>query len=126
MMAAPSSVPIAAQEWRARGACRDRDMAQFYSAAREGRVAARLRVARAKSVCAQCPVRPECAAQALTTREEHGVWGGFTSVERSRLLALGWTDLVDRRRGLVDVAGLERRLARRSSDPVGGSASELA
>jgi WhiB family redox-sensing transcriptional regulator len=86
-------------------------MAQFFSAAGESRVATRLRVARAKSLCAQCPVRPECAAQALTTREEHGVWGGFTSLERKRLLALGWTDLVDQRHARADVAGLERRLA---------------
>jgi WhiB family transcriptional regulator, redox-sensing transcriptional regulator len=92
-------------------------MAQFFAADREHRVAARLRVAQAKSVCAHCPVRPECAAQALAMREEHGVWGGFTSRERKRLLALGWTDLVDQRRARVDVLGLERRLANAPAEP---------
>lgn len=110
MMAPPSSVPIIAQEWRTRGACRGRDVAQFFSAEGEHKLAAQRRVARAKSVCVGCPVRSECAAQALAAREEHGVWGGFTSRERKRLLALGWTDVVDERHARVDVAELERRL----------------
>jgi WhiB family redox-sensing transcriptional regulator len=85
-------------------------MAQFFSEDGERKLAARVRVARAKAVCVQCPVRPECAAQALVAREAHGVWGGFTSQERTRLLVLGWTDLVDPRRARVDIAGLEHRL----------------
>lgn len=103
-------VPIITQEWRVRGACRGRDLAQFFAPDGERQVAARQREAQAKAVCARCPVRPECAALALATRERHGVWGGFTSKERMRLLRLGWTDLVDRLRGRVDVAELERRL----------------
>ncbi|GAA1394666.1 WhiB family transcriptional regulator [Luteococcus peritonei] len=33
-------------------------------------------VARAKQVCADCPVRQQCLAGALERREPHGVWGG--------------------------------------------------
>jgi WhiB family redox-sensing transcriptional regulator len=122
MMAGPSSVPISAQEWRMRGACRGRDAAQFFSPEGERDVAARLRVARAKSVCQQCPVRPECAAQALSSREAHGVWGGFTSRERKRLLALGSAELLDRRHARVDVAELERRLVSGPAEPAGDHA----
>lgn len=116
MMATRMSVPISAQGWRTRSACRGRDTAQFFSAEGEPKLTAQLRLARAKSVCTQCPVRPECATQALTAREEHGVWGGFTSGERKHLLALGWTDLVDQRRARVDVTELERRLTSARAD----------
>jgi WhiB family redox-sensing transcriptional regulator len=111
------TVPIGAQEWRTRGACRGRNVAQFFSAEGEHKLDTQKRVARAKSVCVACPVRPECAAQALTAREEHGVWGGFTSRERKRLLALGWTDVIDQRHARVDVAELERRLRTPPTEP---------
>lgn len=39
----------------------------------------------AKAVCAACPVRDECLAYALERREQHGVWGGTTELERRRL-----------------------------------------
>jgi ABC-type dipeptide/oligopeptide/nickel transport system ATPase subunit len=38
-------------------------------------------VAAAKRVCARCPVRPECLAEALA-RIPHGVAGGLTEDER--------------------------------------------
>jgi len=100
-----------------RSACRGRELAQFFAAEGERHVAARLREARAKSLCEGCPVRPECAAQALATQEPYGVWGGFTRQERIRLLVLGWTDLMDRREARVDVDELERRLAAASVRP---------
>jgi WhiB family transcriptional regulator, redox-sensing transcriptional regulator len=33
-------------------------------------------IARAKSFCAECPVRTECLDAALTRQEPWGVWGG--------------------------------------------------
>jgi hypothetical protein len=33
-------------------------------------------VAKARSVCARCPVRPECLAGASARAEPHGIWGG--------------------------------------------------
>lgn len=37
----------------------------------------------AKSVCARCPVQPQCLAYALKHREAcYGVWGGLSRAER--------------------------------------------
>jgi WhiB family redox-sensing transcriptional regulator len=41
---------------------------------------------RAKQVCAGCPVRTECLAEALDNQIEWGVWGGMTERERRALL----------------------------------------
>lgn len=41
---------------------------------------------RARAVCASCPVRAECLAEALNHRIEWGVWGGLTERERRQLL----------------------------------------
>jgi WhiB family transcriptional regulator, redox-sensing transcriptional regulator len=42
-------------------------------------------VARAKQVCASCPVKSQCLGYALEHRQEQGIWGGLTEDER-RLL----------------------------------------
>jgi WhiB family redox-sensing transcriptional regulator len=39
----------------------------------------------AKRVCAACPVRQECLDYALRVREQYGIWGGLTEVERRAL-----------------------------------------
>lgn len=41
---------------------------------------------RAKQVCAGCPVRAECLAEALDNGIEWGVWGGMTERERRAVL----------------------------------------
>lgn len=41
---------------------------------------------KAKQVCAACPVRSECLAEALDNQIEWGVWGGMTERERRALL----------------------------------------
>ena len=41
---------------------------------------------KAKQVCASCPVRTECLAEALDNQIEWGVWGGMTERERRALL----------------------------------------
>ena len=41
---------------------------------------------RARLLCAGCPVRFECLAEALDNRIEWGVWGGMTERERRLLL----------------------------------------
>lgn len=45
------------------------------------------REARAKAICAGCPVMAECRSYALEIREPHGVWGGMSETERRVLLA---------------------------------------
>jgi WhiB family transcriptional regulator, redox-sensing transcriptional regulator len=41
----------------------------------------------ALAVCDRCPVQLECLAYAVTTRQQHGVWGGKTQQELRRLVA---------------------------------------
>ena len=41
---------------------------------------------RAKMMCAGCPVKTECLAEALDNEIEWGVWGGLTERERRALL----------------------------------------
>jgi WhiB family transcriptional regulator, redox-sensing transcriptional regulator len=39
------------------------------------------RESQALAVCARCPVQVECLAYAVSTRQQHGVWGGKTQQE---------------------------------------------
>lgn len=38
-----------------------------------------------KDICAVCPVRVQCLTWALAHDVRHGVWGGLSQKERSRL-----------------------------------------
>jgi WhiB family redox-sensing transcriptional regulator len=104
-------------DWQRLGLCRGRDSTQFFHPDGERGASRGRREATAKSVCRACPVRAECAAQALTSREPYGVWGGFTEAERLRLLAIGWEDCADRRQTVVDVDRLESKLGLRPPAP---------
>lgn len=42
-------------------------------------------IAAAVAVCFKCPVRQPCLDQALATREQFGIWGGTTELERERI-----------------------------------------
>jgi WhiB family redox-sensing transcriptional regulator len=66
------------EDWTIAAACRGMDPDElFVQGAAQNR---------AKSVCAACPVRTECLADALDNRVEFGVWGGMTERERRALL----------------------------------------
>ena len=108
-------------DWQRLGLCRGRDSSQFFHPDGERGASRGRREAQAKSVCRACPVRKECAAQALASREPYGVWGGFTEAERLRLLAIGWEDCADRRRTVVDVDRLESKLGLRPPVPRPGT-----
>jgi WhiB family transcriptional regulator, redox-sensing transcriptional regulator len=97
-------------EWQRQGACRGRDSAQFFHPDGERGASRTRREIAAKAVCRSCPVRPQCAAHALSAREPYGVWGGFTEAERIRLFTTGWQDLATPDLDRVDVARLEARL----------------
>jgi WhiB family redox-sensing transcriptional regulator len=104
-------------DWQRMGLCRGRDSAQFFHPDGERGASRGRREATAKQLCRSCPVRAECAAHALATREPYGVWGGFTEAERLRLLATGWEDTADRQQARVDIGRLEARLGLRPSPP---------
>jgi hypothetical protein len=45
--------------------------------------------ARAKAICAKCPIREACLEYAVETRQPEGVWGGCSTTERVLLAELG-------------------------------------
>lgn len=67
-------------DWRAQAACLTTDPEQFYPTATTG-PAYDAQVREAKAVCAPCPVRAECLAEALS-RIPYGIAGGLTEEER--------------------------------------------
>jgi WhiB family redox-sensing transcriptional regulator len=64
--------------WQQEAACRTADSEMLF--------ADTAALGRAKALCARCPVRTECLAEALDNRIEFGVWGGMTARERGALL----------------------------------------
>ena len=66
------------QDWTALAKCRGTEDAMFGTTGFDQK--------RASLLCASCPVRSECLAEALDNRIEWGVWGGMTERERRLLL----------------------------------------
>jgi hypothetical protein len=73
----------AEQDWRDREACSSASPDLFFPAGEDG-PAYEAQVAAAKAVCARCPVRAECLAEALV-RIPYGIAGGLTPEDRRRL-----------------------------------------
>lgn len=69
--------------WREKAVCRETDPELFFPTATHGRVYEE-QVAAAKSVCARCPVRAQCLADALVGLPV-GIAGGLTETERRAL-----------------------------------------
>ncbi|WP_351236378.1 WhiB family transcriptional regulator [Streptomyces sp. NPDC002133] len=81
--------------WHSGAACRTTDTEELFAEASEQK--------RAKALCAGCPVRIECLAEALDNRIEFGVWGGMTERERRALLRRrpgvdSWRDVLEEAR----------------------------
>lgn len=64
--------------WRGEAACRGLDTGIFFPATDE-------EAEPAKVICESCPVREACLGYAIASRQEDGVWGGLTEVERRKL-----------------------------------------
>jgi WhiB family redox-sensing transcriptional regulator len=62
------------------------DSAVFFHPDGERNPSRARRTARAKEVCARCPVIVQCREFALRTREPFGVWGGLAESERRAIL----------------------------------------
>jgi WhiB family transcriptional regulator, redox-sensing transcriptional regulator len=69
--------------WQDRAACTDMDML-FFGRDGEPRPEREIREAKARAVCASCPVRAQCLDYALRNSIKHGIWGGLDGEERAR------------------------------------------
>ncbi len=74
--------------WRWRAACADSGDVPFFAPDREQAKARVSRIARAKAICARCPVMAQCRAYALQFREPFGIWGGLSEDERDQSLSI--------------------------------------
>lgn len=71
--------------WRHRAACIGMDINMFYPEPHQGR-ASYAACLPALDACRGCEVRAECLADALATRDTHGVRGGQTPAQLRELL----------------------------------------
>lgn len=70
--------PDQRESWMDDGACTETDPDAFFPDKGDSTAAA-------KSVCAGCTVVEQCLRYALETDTRFGVWGGLSSLERSRI-----------------------------------------
>lgn len=82
----PLTPIFSAWEWQEQGSCRGLPSEIFFHPEFERGSAKVEREARAKAICASCPVLDMCRNHALAVQEPYGVWGGLTEDERLRLL----------------------------------------
>jgi len=76
-----------ALDWQRHAACQYTDPDLHFPESCD--IAAVVQEAQARRVCAGCPVRLQCAEDALTAGIEHGIWGGTSPLDRSTGLASG-------------------------------------
>lgn len=70
-------------EWREHAACLPYPAILFFGQDdNETPAERRAREDQAKIVCETCGVRMECLEYALETKEQYGIWGGLTEIER--------------------------------------------
>jgi WhiB family redox-sensing transcriptional regulator len=73
-------------DWQIRAACRGLDPMLFFQQTNARGRTKRMNEARARAVCAKCPVVAECLNWALSVNEPYGMWGGLSPDERQRLV----------------------------------------
>lgn len=73
--------------WADDAACRGAERHLFFSPdVLENKETRLKRERQAKLLCRACPVREDCLAEAMSSRESYGIWGGLTEQERRSLL----------------------------------------
>ena len=70
--------------WQDRAACTGMDAQLFFAPDGERGQEREIREAKAKAVCALCPVRAQCLDYALGNSIKQGIWGGLNQEERAR------------------------------------------
>ena len=82
------SVQTTEELWQIKAACRGPQAAVFFPPTSiERKDEKEEREARAKAICASCPVRKPCLEYAIRIREPHGIWGGLNELERKQLMS---------------------------------------
>jgi|SRR5579875_3150940 len=66
--------------WREWAACQEAEPAIFFASGSAPEAIEA--TSSAKAMCACCPVAEECLVFAVTTNQDHGVWGGLDEEER--------------------------------------------
>ena len=69
-------------DWQMKGLCRGVDSSFFFHPDGERGPARAQREARAKAMCARCPVLEQCRTHAMAVQEPYGIWGGMSESER--------------------------------------------
>jgi len=73
--------------WQEHGLCKGNQAHLFFPPSTTERKEDReRREERAKAICWVCPVQSPCGEYALMIREQYGIWGGYTELERRQLL----------------------------------------
>ncbi len=80
ILASSLTLAHADYSWRNESLCRDTDPDLFFPVGTTGHALAQ--IARAKEVCAECPVNVACLDFALETNQDSGIWGGTSEEER--------------------------------------------
>ncbi len=70
--------------WQDRAACAGMDVLLFFGPDGEPRREREIREAKARAVCASCPVQAQCLDYALENSILRGIWGGLNEEERAR------------------------------------------
>jgi WhiB family transcriptional regulator, redox-sensing transcriptional regulator len=70
--------------WQDRAACAGMDAQLFFGPDGERGQEREIREAKAKAICALCPVRAQCLDYALKNSIKQGIWGGLNYEERAR------------------------------------------
>lgn len=73
-------------DWQREGLCRGKNSAMFYHPRGERGPARARREERAKTICRSCPVIVQCRHYALSTEEQHGIWGALGESERRDII----------------------------------------
>lgn len=88
-VAVPTEVPKRVfpwPDWHRLAACRDAGDRLFFGDDPDERPTLRLSdLAKARAICAQCPVARTCLHWALTKPERFGIWGGTSGRQRDRM-----------------------------------------
>jgi WhiB family redox-sensing transcriptional regulator len=79
----PTRETIHGDTWRDRAACATENPEWFYPSPSDRAGRGAKREAKAKAVCARCPVRAECLNWATTRGIRDGIWGGLNPEERA-------------------------------------------